>query len=257
MTTWGARPAGPGRSAAGRGRRPGPAVSAARPGSRRRRRTRSPSPRPRGWSWRLGLAAAFVVAQHTSGLRADERAGTWVLRQLAVIRTPWLTDVANGINVAGSGWGARVLGLSVVALTIAFRRWRHLAVFVGGLLFLDFAGTWIYPRWRGHARTACRSSAAGAGPRARRRRWRPSRSAAGRGLLPGRARPGPLPRQGGRGRRGRRIRPGPPVPGGRSPRDSCSARRWRWRSRSPRSVTSPRTRCSRSPTGAAAPRTWT
>jgi hypothetical protein len=92
-----------------------------------------------------GLAVAFVVAQHTSGLRADERAGTWVLRQLAVIRTPWLTDVANGINVAGSGWGARVLGLSVVALTIAFRRWRHLAVFVGGLLFLDFAGTWFYP----------------------------------------------------------------------------------------------------------------
>ena len=86
-----------------------------------------------------------MVAQHTSGLRADERAGTWVLRQLAVIRTPWLTDVANGINVAGSGWGARVLGLSVVALTIAFRRWRHLAVFVGGLLFLDFAGTWFYP----------------------------------------------------------------------------------------------------------------
>ena len=86
-----------------------------------------------------------MVAQHTSGLRADERAGTWVLRQLAVIRTPWLTDVANGINVAGSGWGARVLGLSVVALTIAFRRWRHLVVFVGGLLFLDFAGTWFYP----------------------------------------------------------------------------------------------------------------
>ena len=60
-----------------------------------------------------------------------------MLRQLAVIRTPWLTHVANGINVAGSGWGASVLGLSVAALAIAFRRWRHLAVFVGGLIFLE------------------------------------------------------------------------------------------------------------------------
>ena len=49
-----------------------------------------------------------------------------MLRQLAAIRTPWLTEVANGINVAGSGWGASVVGLSVVALAIAFRRWRHL-----------------------------------------------------------------------------------------------------------------------------------
>ena len=63
---------------------------------------------------------------------------------LAGIRTPWLTDVASGINVAGSGWGATVLGLSVVALTIAFRRWRHLLVFVGSLLFLEIVGPSIY-----------------------------------------------------------------------------------------------------------------
>jgi hypothetical protein len=60
------------------------------------------------------------------------------------MRTPWLTDVANGINVAGSSWGATVLGLSVVALTMAFRRWRHLLVFVGSLFFLEFVGTSIY-----------------------------------------------------------------------------------------------------------------
>ena len=53
------------------------------------------------------------------------------------MRTPWLTDVANGINGAGSGWGATALGLSVVALTMAFRRWRHLLVFLGSVLFLE------------------------------------------------------------------------------------------------------------------------
>ena len=67
-----------------------------------------------------------------------------MLRLLAGIRTPWLTDVANGINGAGSGWGATVLGLSVVALTMAFRRWRHLLVFLGSVLFLEIAGTSIY-----------------------------------------------------------------------------------------------------------------
>ena len=64
-----------------------------------------------------------------------------MLRLLAGIRTPWLTDVANGINGAGSGWGATALGLSVVALTMAFRRWRHLLVFLGSVLFLEIAGT--------------------------------------------------------------------------------------------------------------------
>ncbi|HJZ07266.1 MAG TPA: RIO1 family regulatory kinase/ATPase, partial [Trebonia sp.] len=67
-----------------------------------------------------------------------------MLRLLAGIRTPWLTDVANAINGAGSGWGATALGLSVVALTMAFRRWRHLLVFLGSVLFLEFVGTWIY-----------------------------------------------------------------------------------------------------------------
>ena len=67
-----------------------------------------------------------------------------MLRPLAGIRTPWLTDVANGINAAGSGWGVTVLGLSVVAVMTAFRRWRHLLVFLCSLGFLETAGMFIY-----------------------------------------------------------------------------------------------------------------
>jgi len=120
---------------------------------RQRRPTGEPPPLPHrftittaGWLVLAAvvLAAAFVAAQDTSWLRADDRVGTWVLRQLAAIRTPWLTHVANGINAAGYGWGVSVLGLSVVVLAIAFRRWRHLAVFLGGLWFAQIAGTWIY-----------------------------------------------------------------------------------------------------------------
>ncbi len=156
----------------------GPAAGKAH---RQRRPTGAPPPLPHPvtittTAWlvlvAIALAAASVAAQEAPWLRVDDRAGTWVLRQLAVIRTPWLTDVANGIDVAGSGWVASVLGLSVVALTIAFRRWRHLAVFVGGLLFAVFVvETWIYYPLSRPRRTACRSSAAGPGTRLRRRRW--------------------------------------------------------------------------------------
>ena len=129
---------------------PGPAAGKAH---RQRRPTGAPPPLPHPatittTAWlvlaAVVLAAACVAAQGGPWLRVDDRAGTWVLRQLAVIRTPWLTHVANQINAAGSGWGASVLALSVVAVTIAFRRGRHLAVFVGGLVFLEIAGRGIY-----------------------------------------------------------------------------------------------------------------
>ena len=128
---------------------PGPGVRRAA----RRRPTGAPPPLPHPitistTAWLIlgavALAGAFLASQHTPWLRIDDRASTWVLRLLAGIRTPWLTDVANGINGAGSGWGATALGLSVVALTMAFRRWRHLLVFLGSVLFLEIAGTSIY-----------------------------------------------------------------------------------------------------------------
>jgi hypothetical protein len=142
-----------GRAVAGNGRAsvpPGPAVRKAR---RQRRPTGAPPPLPHPvpittTAWLvLGavvLAGAFLASQHTPWLRLDDRFSTWVLRWLAGMRTPWLTDVASGINVAGSGWGATVLGLSVVALTMAFRRWRHLLVFLGSVLFLEFFGKLLY-----------------------------------------------------------------------------------------------------------------
>jgi hypothetical protein len=86
------------------------------------------------------LAFAFVFSEITPWRRAGDQANTWVLLRLADVRTPWLTDVANGINAAGSAWGATVLGASVVVLIMIFRRWRHLAVFLGSLFFLEVVG---------------------------------------------------------------------------------------------------------------------
>jgi hypothetical protein len=142
-----------GRVAAGNGPASLPPGVAAGKGRRQRRPTGAPPPLPHPvtittTAWLiLGavvLAAAFVASQATPWLRVDDRVSTWMLRQLAAIRTPWLTDVAKGINVAGSGWGTSVLGLSVVALLMVFRRWRHLLVFIGSVLFLEQIGTEIY-----------------------------------------------------------------------------------------------------------------
>ena len=129
---------------------PGPAVGK---GRRQRRPTGAPPPLPHPvtittTAWVVvavvGLTGAFVASQRTPWLRAEDRAGTWMLRQLAGIRTPWLTDVANAIKVAGTGWGVTVVGASVIVLTMVFRRWRHLLVLMGSVLFLGIAGNLIY-----------------------------------------------------------------------------------------------------------------
>jgi len=63
------------------------------------------------------LATALVAAQRSSWLRVDDRAGTWVLRQIATVRTAWLTEVANGINAAAMATAARASHAVVVTVT--------------------------------------------------------------------------------------------------------------------------------------------
>src|SRR5947207_10596027 len=113
------------RVAAGDGRASSPPGAATGKARRQRRPTGAPPPLPHpvtitttAWLVLVALvvAGAFAATLHTPWLRIDDRASTWVLRSLAGIRTPWLTDVANAIKAAGTGWGVTVLGLSVVAL---------------------------------------------------------------------------------------------------------------------------------------------
>jgi len=127
-----------------------PTPSARRP-RRQRRPTGAPPPLPHRittstTAW-LVLAAilvtgAFLVSERTPWLRAADQASTWLLRQLAAIRTPWLTHLANGIDSAGTWYP--VVGIAVVLGVIAFRRWRHLLVFILCLFFLELTGGWIY-----------------------------------------------------------------------------------------------------------------
>jgi membrane-associated phospholipid phosphatase len=132
---------------------PSPPGSPVQRTRRQRRPTGAPPPLPHPitittTAWLLFavviVAAAFVASERTSWLRLGDRASTWFLRLLAEVRMPWLTDVARAINEACSGRGAMVVGLSVVVLTMIFRRVRHLLVFLGSLFFLEIVGQWIY-----------------------------------------------------------------------------------------------------------------
>jgi tRNA A-37 threonylcarbamoyl transferase component Bud32 len=118
----------------------------------RRRPTGAPPPLPhpvsvttRAWLVLavVVLAGAILVSVRAPWFRLDDQVNAAVLRLFARARTPWLTGIARGISVAGSGWGATAVGLSVVALAMAFRRWRHLLIFVCSLAFLELAGYWI------------------------------------------------------------------------------------------------------------------
>jgi tRNA A-37 threonylcarbamoyl transferase component Bud32 len=119
---------------------------------RHRRPTGAPPPLPHPISvttraWLIlavvALAGVIVISVRAPSLRLDDQVNTAVLRFFARARTPWLTDVARAISAVGSGWGATVLGLSAVVLIIAFRRWRHLLVFLCSLFLLEVAITLI------------------------------------------------------------------------------------------------------------------
>ena len=120
---------------------------------RQRRPTGAPPPLPHPitistTAWLLFaviiVAGAFLFSEQTPWLRLGDQANTWFLRLIAEVRTPWLTDVADAIKAAGSSWAVTVIGLSVVALTMIFRRWRHLLVFLGSFFFLGIVTDWIY-----------------------------------------------------------------------------------------------------------------
>jgi tRNA A-37 threonylcarbamoyl transferase component Bud32 len=89
------------------------------------------------------VTGAFLFSEITPWLRLGDRANAWFMRLIADVRTPWLTDIAKAVSAAGTGWGATVIGLSVVVLVVIFRRWRHMFVFLGSLFVLVEVAQWI------------------------------------------------------------------------------------------------------------------
>jgi tRNA A-37 threonylcarbamoyl transferase component Bud32 len=78
-----------------------------------------------------------IVGQPDPAARFETR----LLRQVAHLRTGWLTDVMRAINTGGSRWGTTAMAWAVVVALIGFRRWRHLFTFLGSFAVLAVIGT--------------------------------------------------------------------------------------------------------------------
>jgi membrane-associated phospholipid phosphatase/tRNA A-37 threonylcarbamoyl transferase component Bud32 len=56
------------------------------------------------------------------------------MRWLTNLRSPGLTHIMHLLNVLASSWPLRVLRWGTMLVLVGFRRWRHLAVFVGAIV---------------------------------------------------------------------------------------------------------------------------
>jgi tRNA A-37 threonylcarbamoyl transferase component Bud32 len=114
---------------------------------RRRRPSGEPPPLPRklgrsGKIW-IGLVAyitaLLIVLVFFFQPLADifDRFDSFRLQGLASLRTDWLTDWMLFVNGLGSRWTIRALRWGTIIVLIGFRRWRHLFVFLGSVLFVE------------------------------------------------------------------------------------------------------------------------
>jgi tRNA A-37 threonylcarbamoyl transferase component Bud32 len=87
------------------------------------------------------LAVSLLASPILRQPRPIERLDSAILRQIAELRTGWLTAAMRGINTVGHRWGIVVLAWTVVVALIVFRRWRHLFTFLGSYVVLATIGT--------------------------------------------------------------------------------------------------------------------
>jgi membrane-associated phospholipid phosphatase len=67
----------------------------------------------------------------------------WESRELALIahlRVAWLSRVMLWIAFLGSRWTIRALRWSTILALVAFRRWRHLLVYLGAIFVAEYVG---------------------------------------------------------------------------------------------------------------------
>ena len=121
---------------------------------RRRRRTSGgppPFPRKLGYSGKgwLVLSVAVLVwgivaLNSVWARRLTDRADAALLRQVARLRSEWLTDVMSAVHRAGSGWAVSITFLALIVALVVFRRWRHLFTFLGAVVVVETIGRFAY-----------------------------------------------------------------------------------------------------------------
>jgi tRNA A-37 threonylcarbamoyl transferase component Bud32/membrane-associated phospholipid phosphatase len=87
-----------------------------------------------------GLAVIGGTLAYTALGVAFDRWDSAVLRQVASVRTGWITALLVGVNVAlASRWMIGILRLGTMAALVGLRRWRHLVIFLGCVVAVELA----------------------------------------------------------------------------------------------------------------------
>jgi membrane-associated phospholipid phosphatase len=122
-------------------------------GRRRRRPTGAPPPLPKnvgqtGKWWLIALAVFSlwlgVLVLVPQVRRQTYRFDTEVLQFLSSMRTSWLTDVVSFLDRLATGWALTAVAMTLLALQMIFRRWRHLFSFVGAVFITYQLGAVLY-----------------------------------------------------------------------------------------------------------------
>ena len=115
-------------------------------GARRRRPSGEPPPLPRdlGRSGRFWIMlVAILLVTVVGGMlfepftRFFNGVDTAISRAAAELRVGLVDELARGVDVLASRWTIRGLRWGTIIVLVIFRRWRHLAVFLGGLVVCE------------------------------------------------------------------------------------------------------------------------
>ena len=110
---------------------------------RRRRPSGAPPPLPRSlgrtgrwWLVVLGTLLVWMIVVFASAWarRVTDRIDAFVLRQIARLRTDWLTDVATAIEWFWNDWVVAGAAAALIVALIVLRRWRHVFTLIGSML---------------------------------------------------------------------------------------------------------------------------
>jgi tRNA A-37 threonylcarbamoyl transferase component Bud32 len=120
---------------------------------RRRRPTGAAPPLPRRLSraakWWLAVLAVLgavliVVLVSPTARHAGGQVDTAVVRALAEVRTPWLTEAARFVDRVATGWTRTVVSVALLLALMIVKRWRHLFTFLGSIVVLELAAILLY-----------------------------------------------------------------------------------------------------------------
>ena len=125
---------------------------------RRRRPSGAPPPLPKhigttgtGWLVAFVVLLLWAVLAHNFVAvgRVTDRFDSAILRQVARVRTGWLTNVADAVASGFSLWLATLALLALMVLLMVFKRWRHLFILLGCMFLLQVIGQTM---WRNFMR---------------------------------------------------------------------------------------------------------